>query len=98
MSETTTEQDDATRSEVRRVLAENPAFARILRNFMALYDAAEVLDGLKPPQHEIAAPYLRAIADQVMREAIGEDFLQVMIRSRPPLGGAGCAGGSRGGG
>ena len=78
--------DDVTRSDVRRVLDENPAFTRTLQQFTALYDAAEVLDGLRVPQHEIAAPYLRAIADQVMREDIGEDFLQVLIRSRPPVG------------
>jgi hypothetical protein len=76
--------DAADRAEVRRILGENPAFARILRQFAALYDAAEVLEELKPPQHEIAAPYLRAIADNVMRRdaSIGEDFLQAMIRSR----------------
>ena len=77
---------DAARSDVRRILDANPAFARVLQRFATLYDAAEVLDELEPPQHEIAAPYLRAIADQVMRETgAGEDFLQAMIRSRPPL-------------
>ncbi len=80
------EPEDAARADVRRILDENPAFALTLRQFTALYDAAEVLGDLKPPQHAIAAPYLRAIADQVMREAIGEDFLQALIRSRPPLG------------
>jgi hypothetical protein len=78
---------DAERLEVRRVLDENPAFEYVLRQFMALYDAAEVIGELEPPQHEVAAPYLRAIADQVMREAIGEDFLQALVRSRPPFGG-----------
>ena len=79
--------EEGERLEVRRILDAHPAFARVLRQFTALYDAAEVLDGLKPPQHEIAAPYLRAIADNVMRETgTGEDFLQVLIRSRPPLG------------
>jgi hypothetical protein len=80
--------DDAgTRADVRRLLDENPGFARVLQQFMALYDAAEVLAELKPPRHEIAAPYLREIADHVMREAaVGEDFLQALIRGRPPLG------------
>lgn len=77
-----------TRADVRRILDENPRFARIVQQFMALYDAAEVLDDLKPPQHEIAAPYLRAIADNVMRRdtCMGEDFLQALIAGRPPLG------------
>ena len=74
------------RADVRRVLDENPAFARVLRQFAALYDAAEVLDELKPPEHQVAAPYLRVIADNVMRRetGMGEDFLQALIRSRPP--------------
>ena len=77
----------AGRLEVRRILGENPAFARVLQQFAALYDAAEVLDELKPPQHEVSAPYLREIADHVMRDSgAGEDFLQAMIRSRPLLG------------
>jgi hypothetical protein len=77
----------AERVDARRILDENPAFARVLRQFTALYDAAEVLGELRPPQHEIAAPWLREIADHVMRETgIGEDFLQALIRSRPPLG------------
>ena len=72
------------RADVRRVLDANPAFARVLRQFMALYDAAEVIDELKPPEHQVAAPYLREIADHVMREAgIGDDFLQALIRGRP---------------
>ena len=57
------------RADVRRVLDANPAFARVLRQFMALYDAAEVIDELKPPEHQVAAPYLREIAHHVMREA-----------------------------
>jgi hypothetical protein len=79
--------DAADRAEVRRILGENPAFARILRQFAALYDAAEVLEELKPPRHEIAAPYLRAVADNVMRRdtSIGEDFLQAMIRARESI-------------
>ncbi len=78
---------DAERREVRRILDENPAFARVLLQFQALYDAAETLDELKPPQYETAAPYLREIADHVMRgTGIGGDFLQALIRSRPPLG------------
>jgi len=75
------------RLDVRKILDEHPAFARVLQQFAVLYDAAEVLDDLEPPQHEIAAPYLREIADHVMRETgAGDDFLQAMIRSRPPLG------------
>jgi hypothetical protein len=79
--------DTEDRAEVRRILDENPAFARVLRQFGALYDAAEVLGELEPPQHEIAAPYLRAIADNVMRRdtAAGEDLLQALIRSRPSV-------------
>ena len=73
------------RADIRRILDENPAFARVLRQFTALYDAAEVIDELKPPEHQVAAPYLREIAHHVIREAgIGEDFLQALIRSRPP--------------
>ena len=73
------------RADVRRILDANPAFARVLRQFAALYDAAEVIDELKPPEHQVAAPYLRAIADNIMRETgIGEDFLQALIRGRPP--------------
>ena len=76
----------ADRAEVRRILDANPAFARVLRQFAALYDAAEALEELKPPQHEIAAPYLRAIADKVMRATgIGEDFLQAMLRGRESI-------------
>ena len=56
-------------ADVRRVLDANPAFARVLRQFAALYDAAEVIDELKPPEHQVAAPYLRGIAHHVMREA-----------------------------
>ena len=37
------------RADVRRILDANPAFARVLRQFAALYDAAEVIDELKPP-------------------------------------------------
>lgn len=77
----------ADRTEVRRILDENPAFARILQQFAALYDAAEVLEEFRPPQHEIAAPYLRGIARHMMRETgVGDDFLQALIQSRPPLG------------
>ena len=74
------------RADVRRILDANPAFARVLRQFAALYDAAEVIDELKPPpEHQVAAPYLREIADHVMRETgIGDDFLQALIRGRPP--------------
>ena len=73
------------RADIRRILDENPAFARVLRQFTALYDAAEVIEELKPPEHQVAAPYLREIAHHVMREAgIDGDFLQTLIRSRPP--------------
>ena len=73
------------RADVRRVLDEHPAFARVLRQFAALYDAAEVIDELKPPEHQVAAPYLREIADHIVRGmGVGEDFLQALIRSRPP--------------
>jgi len=72
------------RADVRRVLDEHPAFARVLRQFAALYDAAEVIDELKPPEHQVAAPYLREIADHVIRETgLGDDFLQALIRGRP---------------
>ena len=77
--------DPGERADVRRVLDAHPAFARALRQFAALYDAAEVIDELKPPEHQVAAPYLREIADHVMRDTgLGDDFLQALIRSRPP--------------
>lgn len=79
------EPEDASRADVRRILDENPAFAHVLQQFMALYDAAETLEELKAPQCEVAAPYLRAIGDQVMREAAGADLLTAMIRTRPPM-------------
>ena len=80
---------DGLRADVRKILDEHPAFARIIQQFATLSDAAEVLDELKPPQHEIAAPYLRAVADNVIRRdtSMGEDFLQAMIHGRAPLGG-----------
>ena len=72
--------------DVRKILDEHPAFARTLTQFMALRDAAEVLAELKPPYYETAAAYLREIADHVMRDAgLGEDFLQAMIATRPPI-------------
>jgi hypothetical protein len=41
MSET----EDVVRADVRRILDENPAFARTLQQFMALYAAAEYRRG-----------------------------------------------------
>ena len=76
--------DPGERADVRRILDANPAFARVLRQFTALYDAAEVIEELKPPEYKIAVPYLREIADHVMRDTgVGDDFLRALIRSRP---------------
>jgi hypothetical protein len=72
--------------DVHKILDEHPGFAATLGKFMALRDAAEVLAELKPPYYETAAAYLTEIADHVMRDAgLGEDFLQAMIATRPPL-------------
>lgn len=68
------------------ILDRNPGLARPLTQFMTLYDAAEVLTELKPPQHETATAYLRGIADHLLRDAgIPEQFLAAMIEARPPL-------------
>lgn len=65
---------------------ENPALALQLARFMTLYDAADVLAALKPPNYETAAAYLQGIADHLMRDAgVPGDFLQAMIASRPPM-------------
>ena len=64
----------------------HPDFKRRAIQFLALHDAAEILDDLKPPHSDTAADYLREIATHLVREAgIGEDVLQVMIESRPRL-------------
>ena len=74
------------RADARRVLDENPAFARVLRQFTALYDAAEVLEELKPPEHQVAAPYLREIAHHVMRETGIGRGLPAGADPQPPAG------------
>jgi hypothetical protein len=74
----------------------NPAFARSIRMFCALYDAAEALDILKPPHGETASEYLREVALHIGRETgAGEDFVQAMVAARPsmfPPGEPGSAG------
>ena len=61
-----------------------PEFARAARQFMALYDAAEVLDDLNPPYGDVAAEFCREVAKTVMnRTGMGEAFTEAMIRSRP---------------
>jgi hypothetical protein len=68
------------------LFAGNPAFTDKATQFMMLRDAAEVLGVLKPPHHEIASEYLREVADHLMRDAgVPEEFLQVMIKSRPSV-------------
>ena len=67
------------------LMAAHPAFVRKVRQFMALHDAAEVLDELKPPHGDTAAEFLREVGNHVMRDAgIPEKFLQAMIANRPP--------------
>lgn len=74
-----------TTAEVQELLAAHPAFERTLRQFMMLYDAAEVLAELKPPNGDTAAAYLREIGRHIIREAgIPENFLEAMIAARPP--------------
>jgi hypothetical protein len=70
---------------MEQLASRNPDLARKIKMFMMLRDAAEVLGELKPPEHETAAAYLQEIADHLMRDAgMPEDFLQAMIKSRPP--------------
>jgi hypothetical protein len=65
---------------------EHPIFAHKIAQFITLHDAAQVLEELKPPNGELAIPYLREIANQVMRETgVGEEFVQAMIKARPPI-------------
>lgn len=71
-----------------RFLAEHPKFHHTMHQFSALHDAAEALDQLKPPHGDTAAEFLREVGNHVMREAAGEEFLQALIRARPPLGSA----------
>jgi hypothetical protein len=67
-----------------RVLDEHPDFAHKVAQFMALADAADVLDELKPLRHEFTAGHLRELAANVlMQTALGEDFIQAMIAARP---------------
>jgi len=68
-----------------KLLSEHPEFARSLRQFMALYDAAEVLDELKPPQGDTAAEFCREVAKATLsRTGCGDDFIAAVIRTRPP--------------
>lgn len=72
--------------QVQQLLANNPAFKQAMFRFMALYDAAEVLDELKPPNGGTAAAYLREVGRHVVREAgIPESFIEVIIAARPPV-------------
>jgi hypothetical protein len=74
----------------RKILDEHPAFAGKLYQFMALRDAADVLEALQPPYYQTAAAYLEEVADTVLRgTGIGEDFVQAMIAARPPFEGRG---------
>jgi hypothetical protein len=79
-----TDDDVPTPQDVMGFLDTHPAVDRPLRQFMALYDAAEALDDLKPPYGETAAAFLREVGLHVMRElGVGEDFVQALIASRP---------------
>jgi hypothetical protein len=72
-------------TEVQELLAAHPAFERTLRQFMMLYDAAEVLGELKPPHGDTAAEFLREVGNHIMRDAgMPDDFVQAMIAARPP--------------
>lgn len=71
--------------EISKLIEEHPDFRRTLHQFMALRDAAAVLDELKPPNYKVGAAWLREIGDHVMRDAgMPEEFLQAMIASRRP--------------
>ncbi len=73
-------------ADFRKLLDEHPGFRAKLAQFMALYDAADVLDDLKPPHSDTAAAYLREIGRHIMLEAgIPENFLEAMIAGRPAL-------------
>lgn len=72
-------------ADIREILAANPALERLLRQFMALYDAAEVLDGLdnQPTRRAAAAAYLREVAAELMaRSGIPDEFVQLMIEAK----------------
>jgi beta-phosphoglucomutase-like phosphatase (HAD superfamily) len=74
-----------TAAEVRKILDANPELERVLRQFMALYDAAEVLEHLDPPRAAVAG-YLRTVASATMDAAgIPGEFTQVMIAARPAV-------------
>lgn len=71
--------------DLQELLAAHPAFKRTLSQFMMLYDAAEVLDELKPPNGAVAAEYLREVGNHVIRDAgLPENFLEAMIAAHPP--------------
>jgi hypothetical protein len=61
----------------RAFLAENPRFNRVLTQFTALHKAAEVIADVQPSHGDVAGEYLRALADNLMRNfGLREDLLQ----------------------
>lgn len=74
-------------TDARKILDDNPLFAKTITEFMMLLDAAEVLGDLKPPMHEAAAQYLREVANGHIRQTttLPEEFIQAMIAARPSL-------------
>ena len=76
--------------DVRKILDDHPLFAKTITEFMTLLDAAEVLDQLKPPMHETTAAYLREVANAHIRQmtTLPENFIEAMIKSRPPMSGS----------
>ena len=72
-------------SEWQEFLDTQPEFKRKLRQFMMLYDAAEVLTELNPPHGDTAAEYLREVGSHIIRDmGVPDSFVQALIAARPP--------------
>lgn len=80
---------EVTAESARKILDDHPVFAKAVAQFMTLYDAAQVLDELKPPNGELAAEYLKEIAGTIIRDTgLPENFIEAMIKARPPMPGS----------
>lgn len=79
--------EDQAAEGITGLLREHPALGLAVTRFMALHEAAQVLEELQSPGWAAMAKYLKGTGNQVAREAgLPPEFVQAMVSARPPLG------------